>query len=154
MASREKAKPQGTSKEKARKFPDKPRKEPDATLMAMLRKVQEAEAELISASIPICPTCKRAVVKEAGLTHSIVAAERQVYRCMNEDCQRFRRTFVTDNAAYRNVYLQLQGILMVEAHPTKESAQTALNMLKNYGNNAENTLVARRLKMILGGHGR
>lgn len=134
-----------TSRTKARTLRDLPEREADEQLRELVNAVADIAKEVSAPDIPKCPTCYHAQLKPAGFTEGIYAPQRQVWRCINPDCERAGRTFVGDNQSYGNVSTYEQALLMYVTSPSPEKAREALKLLK-YAVNADNSLVARFLK--------
>lgn len=132
--------------QKVKRQPDKARKEYDERLVLMNQNIRDMMNTKLGDPIPTCPTCKSNNAKSLTPRKGLLVGIKPCYKCL--DC---KRTYVLDDARYRNIYLKLMAVLLT--HPAvgggPQRAQSAMSLLHDYGINADYTDIMRMLKRMV-----
>lgn len=112
----------------------------DEELYTQVNKIRSLVTEHVEAEVPKCPNCGGNELYVHTVKNPI-AGEKPGYVCRNKVCGRH---FVSDNDAYKNVFLKGLAWQMI-AMGGPSAASKALKLLQQYGAGIETAPVTRYL---------
>ena len=130
---------------KETKKKDEAKRQDDARLDNMNTTMQNLILSQVGDLVPNCPRCKSDnVIRTSNRHGKLVGIKRQFY------CRECGRQYVEDDARYRNVWLYLRALEMVQFRGA-EGVSEAIKLLSDYGINTGQTTLMRWLRKVQAG---